>query len=292
MFESKLSELSGLRRDQCVVQLSTLKVPRPWVLYKFCGPSSQNVGDIIVESQFYLSSPKNFNDPFDSTAAVTFTGTDEQYFAMIYNIALENGYSQSDALVLAAVSKKDQSFDSQGSFDKLVAGWGVACFITSSSAHTHAARNVLMWSHYGDSHQGLCFQFHLSRAPAVLAMALPVDYSDDFVVADWANREEVELQLGSALLRKARAWEYENERRIVRTFGAAGTKLRFDPAGLRGVVVGLRASDATVTNLVERCKARNAAGRPRIKLFRTAKVPGRYQLRICRARDLEALVYG
>jgi Protein of unknown function (DUF2971) len=286
------STLNGLPRDECVRRLAALKVPHPWVLYKFCGPASQNVDDIIERSRFYLSSPAQFNDPFDTAAAVTFTGTAEQYFAMIYRIAIEHGQSPSDALFIAATNSMSERPDYQHFFDKRIAEWGVTCFITSASARAHAARNILMWSHYGDSHRGLCFQFHLPRAPGVLATAVRVDYSDDFVIADWAQREEVESKLGKALLRKAKVWEYEHERRIVRTAGTAGTKLQFDPAGLRGVVIGLRASDATVTNLVDRCKARNAAGHPRVNLYRTAKVPGHYQLRICRARDLEALVYG
>jgi hypothetical protein len=45
-------------------------------------------------------------------------------------------------------------------FRKLLDSSGVISFSSSRAKEKGSGpRNILMWSHYGDSHRGLCFQF-------------------------------------------------------------------------------------------------------------------------------------
>ncbi len=198
--------------------------------------------------------------------------------------------SHTKALNLAS-SKRNKPPDLQAAFNKLRSEFGVACLTSSVAKTNHAARNLLMWSHYAQEHTGICFQFHVPSAPVQLAVSLRVEYSDDFVRINWAERETAGVKVAEALRRKARAWSYEGERRIIVRL-AANTPLPFQPAGLVGVILGMRASDSTVELVAQRCADRNHTHGTQTRIFRAQKVPGHYRLEVRRALDLEVRAYG
>ena len=159
-------------------------------------------------------------------------------------------------------------FTGQSSVDALVEQFGITCFATSDKTENqHAARNILMWSHYGMSHTGLCFQFHIPSAPETFVYAVPVAYKDEFITINWVHRDTVEDLLGSAILRKALPWHYKHERRIVMP-SLANTLLEFRPTGLKGIILGSNASSRTALRVVAHCRRRLANGDPAVRLYR------------------------
>lgn len=86
-------------------------------------------------------------------------------------------------------------------------------------------KNRLMWSHYADSHRGFCIEYDFSGTDEnTLSMTpFPVVYSEVRPLMPWKaaidktpeSNAEATRQLMLGLLTKDKAWEYENEWRIM-----------------------------------------------------------------------------
>ena len=86
-------------------------------------------------------------------------------------------------------------------------------------------KNRLMWSHYADSHKGFCIEFDFSGADrsAFLNLPFPISYTESRPLIPWKaafnnsqqNIAEAAEELMLAVLTKDKAWEYENEWRIL-----------------------------------------------------------------------------
>ena len=79
---------------------------------------------------------------------------------------------------------------------------------------TESPTNALMWSHYADSHRGICIGFRTS-SPAILASARQVVYARTVPSVDFDQNREAALE--SAAFTKSTDWAYEVEWRILST---------------------------------------------------------------------------
>src|SRR5262249_39812283 len=68
--------------------------------------------------------------------------------------------------------------------------------------------NILLWSHYADSHRGLCIEFDTSVEH--FGVAYKVKYERDYPVLDLHSGLEL-----AALLYKSDVWQYEEEYRMI-----------------------------------------------------------------------------
>jgi hypothetical protein len=71
--------------------------------------------------------------------------------------------------------------------------------------------NILMWSHYADSHKGICLEFNTDNK--VMCEAIKCDYIDDFHSIP-LYRDDVDAML-IPMLAKYKDWTYENEYRLI-----------------------------------------------------------------------------
>ncbi|MBR0158227.1 MAG: DUF2971 domain-containing protein [Clostridia bacterium] len=86
-------------------------------------------------------------------------------------------------------------------------------------------KNRLMWSHYADAHKGFCIEYDFSDTDSYTLehLPLPIVYSTDRPQIPWKavikktpeNFDEAKKQILVGLLTKDKAWEYENEWRIM-----------------------------------------------------------------------------
>ncbi|MBQ6752320.1 MAG: DUF2971 domain-containing protein [Clostridia bacterium] len=91
----------------------------------------------------------------------------------------------------------------------------IGCLTTSPT-------NRLMWSHYADSHKGICIEYDLSSFIAETTL-LPVVYSSNRPQLPWKyvisltgdSTEKATKALFSTLFTKDEIWQYENEWRII-----------------------------------------------------------------------------
>jgi hypothetical protein len=254
----------------------------PRFLYKYRGPvdaSVTHLRDILVEGRLWLSSPRDFNDPFDMTAHVVFTDDTpalrQRFKDLIDKKGREEGLNWKERKrrldQFMARPREEWAAAMKRIHEENMRSTGVFSFAGDP-------RHILMWSHYAKDHSGICIQFESARAPATLLEAVPVRYVDDYPVYDWVKDDDL---LGS-LLHKFRSWEYEREWRIVWPDGAH-TYLEMDPGGVTGLIFGSRASENTMKNVRRLLDERQAlAAGPPIRTYVARKHPRRYALTIHR----------
>jgi len=233
--------------------------------------------DILVESRLWLSSPRDFNDPFDMTARVIFEGSTQSLRKRFKQlIADKSGKPRKERReLLDQFMKRPRS------------EWLQAIKQVHSESHERTGivsfagdpRNVLMWSHYGEHHSGICVQFTIAKDPRTFLGAVPVEYVRDYPVFNWG--EGTASQIRASLMNKFDAWHYEREWRIVWP-GGAHTYLPFDAAALSGLIFGCRASDSAIDLVRAMLDERKARGLPDVRTWRAAKHGSKYALVIRR----------
>jgi hypothetical protein len=260
------------------------RTPYPRYLYKYKPPALDPTGDparylreILVESRLWLSSPKDFNDPFDMTARIVFEGTSEakrQRFERLIaqRTELSPGELQHQLENAMALSDSEWLERARHAVSSNLQKTGVCSF-------TGDPKSVLMWSHYGGQHTGICLQFEVARDPRNLLHAVRARYVDDYPVVNWV--EDTFEQIKTALLHKFKMWKYEEERRIIWPEGAR-TNLPFEAAALVGLIFGCRASDAAIGVVRTMLAERRARGLSDVRVYRAVEHGSRYALVIRR----------
>lgn len=255
--------------------------PRPELfLYRFRevkpdDPESINrIRQIIVGSQLWLSSPEDFNDPFDMAAKIMVEGTlkekQNRFYVFLKTQRKDLSWRQRRQLLPSFVSKPSTEYSAnfQKAFDKSIRNAGVCSFGIEG-------QNILMWSHYGACHTGVCFQFEVARDPATFLQAVPVEYDQNFPTVNWIKEYEKSLQV--VMTRKHPNWAYEKERRIVIP-GGARRQHSFRPEALTGIILGCRADEAVEGKLKNLLDERAAAGLPMPRIYQAQVHGSQYRL--------------
>jgi hypothetical protein len=237
--------------------------------------SVENLHDIMVRSLLRLSSPAQFNDPFDLEAYMYVQGTPEQRRARFVNYLRNNGVAENElgAQVDQYMGVSDEELvkvlrASQETHRNTV---GVLCFADDP-------RSILMWSHYA-THAGVCLQFDRLADLATLINATPVNYKPDYPTVNWLNGFEDGLL--RMLLRKHPSWSYEGETRIIVT-EQAGRYLPFQPGALRSIILGCRADDKVEERVDALLTERQQAGLPPVQKWRAVQHDKQYKLMLRR----------
>ncbi|WP_323923514.1 DUF2971 domain-containing protein [Aeromonas caviae] len=111
---------------------------------------------------------------------------------------------------------------------------GVSCF-------SKDGKNMLMWSHYGDEHKGICIGYSKNRKP--IPDIKPVIYGKHGVIKTSSlynafvknDKDEQTIIENEILLKKSRTWQYEKEYRLISNIG-----LQDSPLMLEEITFGLR----------------------------------------------------
>lgn len=195
------------------------------------------------------------------SAKVTLNDNVQERRTRIRTLLKEQGMNRKNIRrMLPGLVKNKDSFRKalKQAFDASVSTCGVYSFAGDP-------RCILMWSHYANNHEGLCFQFERARDVKCLAGAMPVTYSDDYPEADWVNSFSEDLS--KVMLRKFTGWQYESESRIVQPNNAK-SYLPFNPDALQGIILGCRVKEAIITKLQELLKERERAGYTSPRLYK------------------------
>lgn len=98
---------------------------------------------------------------------------------------------------------------------------------------------ILMWSHYADSHKGCCLEFSTQHLP--FKCACKVSYSarypnvNFFEVNDSNDDRKNAKFVETLFLRKAKLWKYEKEWRVL---GDKPALYLYEPTALTGIIFG------------------------------------------------------
>jgi hypothetical protein len=211
-------------------------------------PTWQDRFTQLIGGKAYLSSPGQFNDPFDCLPTVTFPNDLDEFHAKKHLIlppfqkAMPNISSQfiEDLLTEAFTSAPSEEVRNVAvaSVRKTASKTGVFCLAECISS-------VLMWSHYASNHTGIALRFDWRRQlRGGLMPLLKVRYSDSRpMVMGLTGEDGNENAIADALRVKADFWKYEQEWRFIEPNGA-GTLVSFNPDVIDSVILGVNCSEA------------------------------------------------
>ena len=188
----------------------------------------------LATSTFWMSSVKNFNDPFEFQFAVEkLEDTESNREFVMACLVEESGMSRED---LEQKLSLDDYFDSvQLPCEPLIQAHktrGVCCF-------SEIKDSVLMWGHYCEGHTGFVIEYDASRFPFNHTIA--VEYSDN--LCRFSPRDIIENHkecLEKTLTTKATAWSYERERRLIHDHEKNNISVAHDPLALKAIYFGAK----------------------------------------------------
>ena len=254
----------------------------PLLVYRYLKPDiCRNYLDAyLLDSFFWLSSPADFNDPFDMNANLTL-GNDPAALRKRY-VGLAKTYMPSANRqmrrqeVAARMRQPTRELSNNKSFlDKHTQEIGVLCFSEESL-------NLLMWSHYADQHKGFALQFDVARDVKTMLRISKVDYSNSFPLIDYSA---LPTGLEAVFLRKHPGWMYECEWRMIIPNGAK-TYLEFKPEIVTALIFGCRASIELKKKVCDVLAKRALQKLGPIKIFQTVKHESEYRLQIQNDKSL------
>lgn len=273
-------------------------VPEDGFLYKYRslkkGPERKNTLAILKNNQLWWGRGSNFNDPFDCSHHIDYERTDEEweeFFARGFDKGLQFVRSKiaeakahvrgerPSAKQIESPAEKSAGFDytitdkagnpislstlvnrSRGkslkkTLHRLDKRFGVLCL-------SYDPDNILLWSHYANSHSGVCLQFDIAAHRKAFPRLHPVTYQTDALdlaapmqdlFSIFSGEPKLLLDIASTMrgsdaqndeparkieqwfYTKSIYWEYEQEwRALVANPGLN----RFPARALTGVIVG------------------------------------------------------
>lgn len=155
-------------------------------LYKYFRFNEHSISTLI-NNELWASSPKLFNDPFESMVTFKF-------------------------------EKNNQAL-----FEEYVEKKAICCFSKNKE-------NILMWSHYADSHRGFCVEIddtiikRSSLLSEVCYEELRVDSTKNFLSSQ--KKGEINKTWEKLLTHKHKDWRYEREVRLILNMSDRNSKGR------------------------------------------------------------------
>lgn len=257
----------------------------PPFLYKYYGfdhtsqTSIDRLRQIILDSRLWLSSPVDFNDPFDMSSYVDYEAKPlekrRRIERMLANVEPHLSKKEIQSRITDLMLRQDELIlRAKVARQTTVQACGVCCF-------TPDPRNLLMWSHYANQHKGLVLQFEVTKDINTFLAAIRVDYdpNDNYPKCRWVD-EDTNKHLEDVMLRKSSHWEYEDERRIIAPTHA-NKALDFISPALSGIIFGCRTSDSAMAHVKSMLTERSQQPR----LFQARKHESKYELLISRIPD-------
>lgn len=270
-------------------------------LYKYVSEASAHfekmARSLIIDSKIWLSSRRDFNDPFDSkpfiknsmtvsqmkaraeaifSSPVGFHGTVEEWIKAVRHLpanasAKSLGPKALRKIKEGAVQEHESLLDGMGIFS-----------LSQDPLHP------LMWAHYANSHRGVCFRLQPSgSAASTLWFTFRVDYESERPAVDLAKmvgapseiRDHSGEYFKSSHLKKMNEWSYEREYRTM-THAGAHQYHAIDPTEVTGVIYGAYCPDDKRVLIDKLIKE---SGRE-IKRFETQLSEAAYEIKVKRLR--------
>lgn len=243
----------------------------------------KEIFQIFETFEFRYKSPLEFNDPFDCHFSMDFNldgFTKERFIKFIQSKATEqelnlynDNWDEHKERCFMSVQNACNKSKYLEIFRKL---WGVVCF-------NNNPLNLLMWSHYTDSHKGFSIEFKFPKSE--IFMPLPITYTDTYPIikSDWDEAEfkdpiksQAEM-INKGLLTKSSDWFYEKEFRLIN--GSLGNS-KFDPNLFSSVIMGVGMSNPDKNTLRQSLDKMNSKHGLKVKAYQAELAAKTYKLNV------------
>jgi Protein of unknown function (DUF2971) len=188
----------------------------PSILFRYrslSGEAFKHTQDIFLRERLYLSSAEALNDLGEGLCTMELPSHMQK-----------NNRSQMETWAHGNYGWGMQIRHSQSKGKIRIASFSASC------------TNQLLWSHYADSHRGICIGFLMSATPD-LSCASPVTYNDNLPV--WRGDDKDLMSM--VFCTKSTDWSYEQEWRVITE---SKTFLSLPKIAIHTVILGARISDA------------------------------------------------
>jgi hypothetical protein len=165
---------------------------------------------LLIHAKLYQAHPTELNDPFECKPQFVWPLTGcraAKIRAHLIKSAKKIGIKKKSAEKRAA-----KAMSNPDSTEKIIRD-----AITRNYANlricsfTETKENLLCWSHYANSHTGICVEFDATVLP--ISYAYKVKYLDDYPEIQYPHDDAVTAFRPA--LTKSKEWEYEQEYRII-----------------------------------------------------------------------------
>lgn len=268
---------------------TTSEFDYPPIVYKYRSWTNPYHLRILHNNEVFLSPPNDFNDPFDCRISKNFGLLDTEQKIDVYVQSMIDRH-------LDEIERR--GLTPEGEFERMKSRVkDLNTYQRESDELTFQLQNdrfgvlslseiwdnILMWSHYGDFHKGICVGFYEEklRASNLFGKGGPVVYDDNYpmIYPDYSHtisEEDLLQQYYMQTHYKAKDWEYEREYRLMTTFfGKAdyGERTVVIPDEcFAEIVLGVEFPKDKEAELTQIAKAKN------IPLYRAVKVPFKFAI--------------
>ena len=168
----------------------------------------------LIYNYLWFSSPFDFNDPYDCNIELDYennTLQEIEKFGREVNEGI-NRFSEEGLLervnYIANNPKEISQLMRKQDKDNL-SEIGICCFSEKDDS-------LLMWSHYSDSHKGICLSFDFEEDKVFFTTPYCVEYPEKYPVINFINDRKSLRPWRILIATKSKEWKYEQEIRIVK----------------------------------------------------------------------------
>jgi len=258
----------------------------PKIIYKYRSWTNQNHKNILLKNQVYMASPKDFNDPFDCRITKNYSLLDSPEKIHKY---INDGIKKHKYWLIS--NRKDIKKEKQKLFKRLE---DIKTYqkerdnleyseidkrngVLSMSGRWNS---ILMWSHYGDNHNGFCIGFNelKMRSSGLFHRGGNVNYSKLFPELNPLSDEKLIVTSFYQIQYKSKEWEYEEEYRLSNFYYPdypldSDRIIQFPEDFVEEINLGMNISEEHKYEIIEICKKR------KIKVFQIFKTPFKFDLK-------------
>jgi hypothetical protein len=204
------------------------------------GEVDQWTESIFRARELWFAAPKDFNDPFDCNLLLNAEGTDDEKVAYLLSVSDQGEIPELEHFLKYSGRKPwegDPSF-----FERPAASERKKIYEESSVFCWSAiGNNVLMFSHYADSHRGICLEFEATSNDDIGKVEL-VNYKPELPELNYLKLYKDRQRLTESLiLTKESQWDYEKEWRVFR-YGQRNGHVGFKDHHLKRIILGCAGS--------------------------------------------------
>lgn len=200
----------------------------PPILYRYFSFGSF-IEKVLSGESLRFQNPLAFNDPFDGRPSVYIDMDDQMTIDYWHSVGKK--FHMGRAQRRRKIKEMKERVKKEGNRGVLTPDalrrnaslFGVLCL-------TPHPDNLLMWSHYGDGHKGVCVGFDTDID--FFRISMPVVYQDDYPEIRPGLKSNDQI-LQATILTKGRCWEYEHEWRVLKNTCSEQEKLERQREGER-----------------------------------------------------------
>lgn len=259
----------------------------PKTIYKYRSWDNCNHKRILLNNELYVPSVSQLNDPFDCLIKYNYSEIENEglterivnmYFEDFGNRIIELGYEKEKLINNSDSNIQLELLNLKKYYDEVFKEnrkkhLGVISF-------SKVWNNLLMWSHYSDSHKGFCIGFNTRKLieSKFFQNSNQVSYPNSYPVVNPFDKDFEKIS--SIFYNKSIDWRHEEEYRMTKLFGYSRNNdvfqkqkvFYFEDDFINKIILGWKISKKHSDEILTHCVKKN------IPVYQTEKVSNNFKL--------------